>query len=57
MPWLQLSALRQFVTNRLADRQGLLSGETAQLESNSKNNVSEIPMVPQYGEGGEFGSC
>ena len=45
-----LSGIRQFVTKRLADLQGLLSGETSLARAELKKHVGEIRMVPQYGE-------
>jgi hypothetical protein len=46
-----LSGIRQFVTKRLEDLQGLLSGETSLARTEFKKHVGEIRMVPQYGEG------
>jgi site-specific DNA recombinase len=46
-----LSGIRQFVTKRLSDIQGLLSGETTLARAEIKKHLEEIRMTPQYGEG------
>jgi site-specific DNA recombinase len=46
-----LSGIRQFVTKRLTNLQGLLSGETSLARAELKRHVGEIRMVPRYGEG------
>src|SRR6266403_456216 len=46
-----LSGIRQFVTKRLSDLQGLLSGETTLARVEIKKHLEEIRMTPQYGEG------
>lgn len=46
-----LNGIRQFVTKRLADLQGLLSGETAPARTELQRHISQIRMVPQHGEG------
>ena len=45
-----LSGIRQFVTKRLEDLQGLLSGETSLARTELKKHLGEIRMIPQYGE-------
>jgi hypothetical protein len=46
-----LSGIRQFVTKRLSDLQGLLSGETTLARVEIQKHLEEIRMTPQYGEG------
>ncbi len=46
-----LVGIREFVTRRLSDLQGLLSGETTLARTELKKHVEEIRMTPQYGEG------
>jgi hypothetical protein len=46
-----LSGIRQFVTKRLPDLQGQLSGETTLARVEIKKHLEEIRMTPQYGEG------
>jgi hypothetical protein len=46
-----LAGIREFVTKRLSDLQGLLSGETTLARTELKKHVEEIRMTPQYGEG------
>ena len=46
-----LVGIREFVTKRLSDLQGLLSGETTLARTELKKHVEEIRMTPQYGEG------
>ena len=46
-----LNGIRQFVTERLANLQEILSGETALARTELQKHVGEIRMVPQYGEG------
>jgi site-specific DNA recombinase len=46
-----LSGIRQFVTKRLSDLQGLLSDETTLARAEIKKHLEEIRMTPQYGEG------
>ena len=46
-----LTGIREFVTKRLSDLQGLLSGETTLARTELKKHVEEIRMTPQYGYG------
>jgi site-specific DNA recombinase len=46
-----LAGIREFVTKRLSDLQGLLSGETTLARTELKKHVEEIRMTPQYGDG------
>jgi len=46
-----LSGIRQFVTKRLSDLQGLLSGETTLARVEIQKHLEEIRMTPQFGEG------
>jgi site-specific DNA recombinase len=45
-----LAGIRQFVTERLTDLQGLLGGEIGLARAELRKHVGEIRMVPQYGE-------
>ena len=45
------SGIRQFVTKRLSDLQGLLSGETTLARAEIKKHLEEIRMTRQHGEG------
>ena len=46
-----LASIRQFVTERLTNLQGLLGGEITLARAELRKHVGEIRMVPQYGEG------
>src|SRR5258708_2413650 len=46
-----LAGIREFVTKRLSDLHGLLSGETTLARTELKKHVEEIRMTPQYGDG------
>ncbi len=46
-----LSDIRRFVTQRLGDLRGLLTGQPAEARRELLKHVSEIRMVPQAGDG------